>query len=303
MSRSRLTALLIVSLALCASPAPAKQRGAKQTAKTEDGEVVLQTPGPKQVLIRGGAFIMGSTIPEINDAQDMCRLEPLTRLCTTSLFADEIAAHDVTLADFWIDRTEVKNRDYRRCVEAGVCSAPTSEGAAAWTARDDHPVTLVTWYDANAYCAWVGARLPTEAEWERAAAGWSGRRYPWGKVWNPKILNHGRMAQDPLDDADGYLELAPVGSFPQGRTPEGLDDMAGNVEEWVADWYAQAYPDAAATNPKGPESGDERVVRGGSFRDGRAWTRTTTRDHDLPSARRAWRGFRCAKSAEKGRAP
>jgi formylglycine-generating enzyme required for sulfatase activity len=117
-------------------------------------------------------------------------------------------------------------------------------------------------------------------------------------VFNAKILNHGRVAIDPLDDKDGHLELAPVGSYPQGRTPEGLDDMAGNVEEWVADWYAQAYPEDDATDPRGPSIGDERVVRGGSFRDGRAWLRTTARGHDLPSARRAWRGFRCARSAK-----
>src|SRR5690606_1026598 len=90
---------------------------------------------------------------------------------------------------------------------------------------------------------------------------------------------------------------APVGSYPQGATPEGVVDLAGNVEEWVADWYAPAYPEADMVDPTGPASGDEKVVRGGSYRDGRAFLRGAARGHALPSVRRAWRGFRCAKRA------
>jgi formylglycine-generating enzyme required for sulfatase activity len=100
------------------------------------------------------------------------------------------------------------------------------------------------------------------------------------------------MGLDPFEDKDGYLELAPVGALIEGRTPDGIVDMAGNAEEWVADWYGE-YPDSAVTNPKGPETGDEKVIRGGSYGHGRAWLRSACREHDPPSARRAWRGFRC----------
>jgi formylglycine-generating enzyme required for sulfatase activity len=113
-------------------------------------------------------------------------------------------------------------------------------------------------------------------------------------VYNPKIANHGRFAPDPLDDVDGFSELSPVASYPQGRTLEGVEDLAGNVEEWVADWYAIGYAEADMVDPLGPETGDERVVRGGSYLSGRAWLRSGARDKDLPSRRKAWRGFRCA---------
>jgi formylglycine-generating enzyme required for sulfatase activity len=240
---------------------------------------------------------MGSEIPEIALAQAMCRTEPRKRDCELdpTLFADEMVAHATLLSDFWIDRLEVTVAAYMRCVDAGACGAPGQGGARVWNTRADLPVSLVSWYDAESYCRWVGGRLPTEAEWERAARGLRERVFPWGNVFNPKINNHGRFAPYPLDDRDGFAELAPVGSFPQGRTPEGVEDLAGNVEEWVSDWYAPGYPEADTVNPAGPSTGNERVVRGGSFRDGRAWLRAAARSKDLPSARRVWRGFRCVR--------
>jgi formylglycine-generating enzyme required for sulfatase activity len=231
----------------------------------------------------------------------MCEWEPRGSECDDrqrfpSGFADELEPHWVTLDDFWLDRTEVTNAAYRRCVEAGVCAAPGYAAARAWTSGDHRPATLVSWFDANAYCRWRGARLPTEAEWERAARGWSKRRYPWGNVFNRQIVNHGKFSFDPLDDGDGFAELAPVASFVQGLTLEGIADLAGNAEEWVADWYAPGYSADDAINPSGPQTGDVRVVRGGSYQSGRAWLRGAARSFDLPSRRRAWRGFRCARS-------
>lgn len=260
---------------------------------------MLEAPGTDMVLIRGGHFRMGSTIPEIAVAQAMCRLEPLGRECGSTEFANEMVAHEVMVADYWIDRTEVSNAAYRRCVDAGICSPAEYQAAQAWRARDDLPVTLVSWYDAQTFCRWRDARLPTEAEWERAAKGWNERTFPWGETYNPKICNHGRFAFDPLDDGDGYAELAPVDAFPQGRTPEGVANLAGNVEEWVADWYAPSFPEADTVDPAGPSTGDERVLRGGSFIHGRAWMRSATRAHDLPSRRKPQRGFRCARDHQR----
>ncbi len=269
-----------------------------RVSETRSQRVVLTTPGPDEVLIRGGVFRMGSTIPEIAVAQAVCRFEPLARECKPTDFADEMLAHDVMLDDYWLDTREVDNRSYQRCVDAGTCAPPEYEAAARWMGSPDHPVTLVSWFDARRFCEWRGARLPTEAEWERAARGWSGRTYPWGDVFNPKIANHGRFALNQLDDTDGFAELAPVGSFPQGRTPEGVEDLAGNVEEWVSDWYLPEYPETDAVNPEGPESGDEKVTRGGSFLDARGWLRGAARGHALPSLKRPFRGFRCARGVK-----
>lgn len=285
------------ALGLSAVAAPSAGGGGSDR-DTAQGEVTLRAPGPRQILIRGGRFKMGSTIPKIATAQAMCRLEPLGRLCKSTQFAEEMVAHDVMLRDYWMDRLEVSVADYGQCVTAGACRPPEHDGALRWNAEPTHPVTLVSWYDAVAYCRWAGGRLPTEAEWERAAKGWQDRTYPWGEAYNPKILNHGRFALDALDDVDGFAELAPVGSFPAGRTPEGLEDMAGNAEEWVADWYADGYPEADVIDPTGPQSGDDKVVRGGSFLHGRAFIRTSARFRDAPSSRKPHRGFRCVRDVE-----
>jgi formylglycine-generating enzyme required for sulfatase activity len=203
----------------------------------------------------------------------------------------------VYLSDFWIDRTEVTVAAYGRCVAAGACAPPPyAEGGERFD-RPDYPVVLVSWNDARRFCAWAGGRLPTEAEWERAARGLTGRRYPWGNVYNPFLANHGAFAFDELDARDGFLELAPVGSFRDGRTPDGIDDLAGNVEEWVFDWFAQEYPKVSAVNPKGPDMGDRRVVRGGGYAHARPWLRGSAREKMAPGERAPWLGFRCARDA------
>jgi formylglycine-generating enzyme required for sulfatase activity len=267
-------------------------------ADTNDGTVVLRAPGPAELLIRGGNFRMGSTIAEVALAQEECRVLNVGRSCSSALFADELVAHEVLVADFWLDRTEVSHAAYQRCVDAGVCDPPAYPAAFALPADGsaDIPVTLVSWYDASEYCRFVGARLPTEAEFERAARGWSARAYPWGNVFNPKLANHGGLSPTPIADVDGFPELAPIGSFVQGRTSEGIVDLAGNVEEWVADWYAPGYPEADVIDPMGPSTGDERVIRGGSYISAPLWLRATARDKDLPSRKKPFRGFRCART-------
>lgn len=291
-------------------PAPVTGEGS-----TKDGVVVLRAPGPEQILLRAGTFTMGSDDADFADAMSLCRLEPRRDDCKEEWFTAEQPAHQVYLSDYWIDRREVSVARYRACVGAGACAPPPyAEGGERFD-RPDYPVVLVSWNDARRFCAWRGGRLPTEAEWERAARGPArkdpgagrprtedeiaskGRRYPWGDVYNPFLSNHGAWAIDDLDARDGFLELAPVGSFPDGRTSEGLEDMAGNVQEWVGDWYAPEYPKADAVNPKGPDAGDRRVVRGGSYLHARAWLRGAARDKESPAERTSWIGFRCARDA------
>lgn len=267
-------------------------------ALPEEGIAVLRTAGADRVLLRAGSFTMGSSDTEAAEALGSCRLEPRRDDCQEEWFAWEQSAHEVYLSDFWIDRTEVTVAQYRQCVAAGACALPPfSEGGQRFD-RPELPVVLVTYQDARRFCEWAGGRLPTEAEWERAARGLTGRRYPWGNVYNPFVSNHGRFALEDHDARDGFLELAPVGSFPDGRTPEGVADLAGNAEEWVADWFAPEYPKASASNPAGPDLGDARVVRGGGYVHGRIWLRAAFRDRASPGERLPWVGFRCV-----GRAP
>lgn len=282
-------------------PGPAAAKLGTEGA-TGDGVVVLRAPAGDQVLLRAGVFVMGSSDEEFTTARTLCQLEARQADCRDEWFAAEQAAHAVYLSDYWFDRREVTVARYRPCVAAGVCVAPPyAEGAERFD-RPELPVVLVSWNDARRFCAWAGGRLPTEAEWERAARGLGdpakgvpGRRFPWGNVYNPFLSNHGAFAVDELDGRDGFLELAPVGSFPDGRTPEGIEDLAGNAEEWVADWFAPEYPRADAVNPKGPDMGDRRVVRGGGYPHGSAWLRGAAREKEGPGERAPWLGFRCAR--------
>jgi formylglycine-generating enzyme required for sulfatase activity len=264
-------------------------------ARTDAAITVLRTPGPDAVLVRGGAFQMGSNEREIAHALSLCRYEPRRDDCTEEMFAVEYSPHEVDLNPFWIDRTEVTVARYQQCIAAGRCATPP--GGAERPDPLDFPITMVSWNEATTFCAWAGGRLPTEAEWERAARGASGRTYPWGNVYNPFLTNHGRFGNSELDGSDGFLEVAPVGSFPDGRTPDGIDDLAGNVEEWVADWFAPEYSKVSVVNPRGPDAGDERVVRGGGYGSPRPFLRGASRLRAVPWARRSWLGFRCARDA------
>ena len=201
---------------------------------------------------------------------------------------DELPAHDVTLSAFWIDQVEVTNGMYGLCVKGNVCRLPVklnSDNRADYFGNSefqDYPVIQVTWYDANAYCQWAGRRLPTEAEWERAARGDDMRTYPWG----------GEPPNDKNSNANNTVgDVTRVGSYAAGASPFGALDMAGNVWEWVADYYSpNYYAESPKENPTGPKNGGLnhlRVIRGGSFQDDLFNVRVSNRGYEVgpdPSA-------------------
>jgi formylglycine-generating enzyme required for sulfatase activity len=219
---------------------------------------------------------------------------------------DERPQHTVHLDGFWIDRYEVTNAQYQECVTAGACPAPLICEFGTPTYGDgtklDHPVVCVSWIEAVAYCQWAGARLPTEAEWEKAARGNHGQRYPWGDSLRATSLNlcdrNCEREHRVGETDDGYARTAPVGHYPEGASPYGAQDMAGNVWEWVADWYdADYYAVAIYENPSGTESGTARVSRGGSWDNDWHGVRATCRNWDPPRVRGDTIGFRCCLSS------
>lgn len=197
---------------------------------------------------------------------------------------DEKPLHSVSLSAFEIDRTEVTQDQYAACVAANACDPPSCEWDCAAT---DLPAGCIEWAQAKAYCAWAGKRLPTEAEWELAARGTDGRKYPWGN----EAADCTRVNMSGCGD-----HADKVGSHPSGASPYGALDMSGNVVEMVADWYdATFYASSPAVDPTGPATGNRYVGRGGGFRSLPLWQRTSSRDwYDLTDMGNRL-GFRCAR--------
>jgi len=250
--------------------------------------VVIPT---EMVLIPAGSFTMGCA--------------EIDRGC----YSDEKPYHTVNLtAAYRIDKYEVTNERYTACVTSGGCTAPESiqayrcdgSGNCDWgeyygvAAYNNHPVVNITWYQADAYCRATGGRLPTEAEWERAARGKNDRRaWPWG---NTLVCSNANVLNDQQGNRCSTYGLKAVGSYPTGASPEGVMDMSGNAWEWVNDWSNRVYTEDPVTNPQGPESGRYRVLRGGSF-DGYDWySRVSYRGDYFPDYRDFYGGFRCVRS-------
>jgi formylglycine-generating enzyme required for sulfatase activity len=243
--------------------------------------------GMTMVYVPGGSFMMGSTQAQIDAANALCEQYPdAWGKCAENgeAFAVEGPQHEVTLDGFWIDRTEVTYGQYALCVEDGECR-PVGGGGNA----DDLPAAAIPWADAAAYCVWAGGRLPTEAEWEYAARGTSGSIYPWGNEFG---CQYGNFSNDISKCDDGYLKASPVGSFPEGVSWCGALDMAGNVWEWVADEFRE-YTTQKEVNPTNPPTGNEGILRGGSWGYGPGHTRTTFRYVVPFSANYQAVGFRC----------
>ena len=247
---------------------------AYDTTKDTDGNIpreITASDGAPMVLVPSGEFIMGS-----------------------SAASDERPAHRVSLDSYYIDKFEVTNARYAKYMEAVTTQQSPHQWSAVKLNEDgDRPVIGVSWADAEAYCRWTGKRLPTEAEWEKAARGTDARKYPWGDE-EPRegIANFGRCC-----GWSGFGLLAKVGTNQAGQSPYGVHDMAGNVWEWVADWYdSQYYKTSAAQNPKGPGAGRDKVIRGGSWSNRGGDVRATIRDKVPPTYRNYSIGFRCVSS-------
>lgn len=301
------------------------------------GDLGLVKPGPsKTILWDAGADFPGffaapwqvrlSVPPPLPPGQDMVRIPsgPFTRGSTQG-DAHERPPREIHLPAFWMDRFETTNRAFMLFAQAtGYQTLAECEGQsviyvnggyqtvadASWKApagpgsdlvgRLDHPVVQVTWEEARAYCQWAGKRLPTEAEWEKAARGADQRTYPWGEeppgAGGRYRANYGTDACCRESAQDGFLNTAPVGSFPSGQSPYGLHDLAGNVWEWTQDWYGETYYASGPNRaPTGPTTGAEQVLRGGSWISYLFMLRTTYRGHHTPETRHNYSGFRCAR--------
>ena len=262
------------------------------TDEVSQGEITDKS-GVEMVLVPAGEFTMGSDA-ECKTYRDDCSVD---------IFVHENPPHKVNLAAYYIDKFEVTNAIYQDCVAEGVCSEPTEFSSATRDSYygdsqyDNYPVVFVDWDMAKLYCEWRGARLPTEAEWEKAARGENALIYPWGNEFDGSLANFCdkncgyKFANKDYDD--GYQDTSPVDSYPQGASPYGVYNMAGNVFEWVNSAWAP-YPYNDKDGREDLEMG-MHVFRGGSLGEPNYYLRTSTRNFAPQSTSFYFIGFRCAR--------
>lgn len=283
---------------------PTTTAGARTAVEPLAGAITVRaTDGAAMVYVPSGAFPMGSTPGDVDEALALCSEQ--YRYCNDWFYSREAPEHIVTVTGFRLDGEEVTNDRYRLCVEAGACEVPPvcsqAETAHADPESAGHPVVCVDWQDAVAYCEWAGGRLPTEAEWEYAATGPDGRDYPWGDEFGAAATNYcdagcPESHADPAA-ADGFERTAPAGSLPGDVSWVGALDLGGNASEWVGDWLGD-YPPGPLAEPTGAADGTQRVIRGGSWRSPAVYSRTALRAAADPSTRLDHLGFRCAVPAD-----
>jgi|GEM_PF-5041086 len=262
-----------VSPPASAPAAPATPPPQNPPAKKE-----VRAASENMSLVPAGAFFMGSD----NGFQECKRVQ---QQCETHLFDDERPRHQVYLDSFFIDVHEIANQEYDECVAKGAC-IPKAIHPGFTDPRQ--PVAGVTWFQAKAFCEWKGKRLPTEAEWEKAARGTDERMYPWGGKIDCTLANYSNC---------GRNNTIAVGSYTTAVSPYGIMDMAGNAREWVSDWYQEDYYRISpSSNPRGPESGKYKVLRGGAYNSEAAFVRVSARTKRVPDGEWDTTGFRCAKA-------
>jgi formylglycine-generating enzyme required for sulfatase activity len=263
------------------TPAPAPQ------------ELVMSVPA--RVRIEAGWFTMGSDDEDIARGLRTCvQTFPSEGECNPDMFEDERPAHRVHLHAYGVDRTEVSNAEYRRCVNAGSCLPSGLSDTDSRIGLAEHPAVQIRWQEARSYCRWAGGDLPTEAQWEYAARGSSRRVFPWGQFWNDRLANYAPAdAREEL--IDGFRYAAPVDSYPDGKSFFGLRNMAGNVWEYVLDRYGGPYATQQnRVDPEGARTGTDHVIRGGSWRSPAHALRVTFRAHLPENETRPDVGLRCA---------
>ncbi len=240
-----------------------RHRSRENTASVQSHQGVM-------ALVPAGKFMMGSSMGD----------------------ADEQPEHQVYVEAFFMDKYQVSVGQYARFLDATSQEAPPDWTTMNRSPHQKRPIANVDWADADAYCTWAGKRLPTEAEWEKAARGTDGRTYPWGNEYPTKFF-----ANASQEHWNNHSALMPVGTFEDGKSPYGLYDMAGNVWEWVSDWYAaDYYKTSPSQNPTGPPRGEYKVIRGGSWGSSPEALRSADREIHAPSFRGLGTGFRCAKT-------
>lgn len=283
-------------------------------------QAMLQADGLQRredmVHVRAGWFWRGLSEEAFAHYVAACLKERAAGEDCSSWLKASTPRQEVWLDDFWIDRHQVTNADFRRFVQAtghvtdaerqnkgGVrriqdgqwnwfmvegATWRTPQGAGSAIEADNHPVLQVSWHDAQAYCHWAGKQLPTEAQWEMAARGTDERLYAWGSNWDD--ARHSNSDKS-------VARTTPVGHYPSGASPYGALDMTGNVWEWVADWFDPGYYAVSeAREPKGPAHGRSRVLRGGSWHHSRVISLAAYRIHQPPAASNNLAGIRCAAS-------